>query len=143
MFTTFLPFFAQAIIVQRNATNIVAILLFCRYSQFYIQLAYRATIPFTVKSKNTYFCLSLNKKTGMFALQYTWCDAKFLYISRYTINATNMLPGYSRTRITRYLLSTPTTRQTPPWQYATSSWAAMCQTSVHCHSLANAIGITE
>ena len=58
-------FFAQAIIVQRNATNIVAILLFCRYSQFYIQLAYRATIPFTVKSKNPCFSLSLNKKAGM------------------------------------------------------------------------------
>ena len=60
MFTTFVPFFAQAIIVQRNATNIVAILLFCRYSQFYIQLAYRATIPFTVKSKNPFCSLFLN-----------------------------------------------------------------------------------
>ena len=61
MFTTFVPFFAQAIIVQRNATNIVAILLFCRYSQFYIQFAYRAAIPFTVKSKNPFCSLFLNK----------------------------------------------------------------------------------
>ena len=62
MFTTFVPFFAQAIIVQRNATNIVAILLFCPYSQFYIQLAYRATIPFTVKSKKPLIWKSIFKQ---------------------------------------------------------------------------------